>query len=52
MRDALTDKQAKVLEFIATHIVERQRPPTRKEIAVLQVLQVLQVRLQELTRAA
>ena len=33
MRDALTEKQAGVLDFIATHIVERQRPPTRKEIA-------------------
>lgn len=30
MTDELTAKQAGVLDFIARHIVERQRPPTRK----------------------
>jgi SOS-response transcriptional repressor LexA len=29
----LTAKQRTVLEFIAMHIVERQRPPTRKGMA-------------------
>ena len=29
----LTAKQRTVLEYIARHIVERQRPPTRKGIA-------------------
>lgn len=29
----LTQKQADALDFIATYIVERQRPPTRKSIA-------------------
>lgn len=31
--DPLTDRQAQVLRFIAGHIVQWQRPPTRKEIS-------------------
>lgn len=30
--EALTDRQAEVLHFIARHICEAQRPPTRAEI--------------------
>lgn len=33
MPDDLTPTQSRVLDYIATHIVERQRPPTRKDIA-------------------
>ncbi len=33
MSAPLTPTQARVLEFIAQHIVEKQRPPTRKEIS-------------------
>lgn len=29
----LTDTQSKVLDFIALHIVQMQRPPTRKDIS-------------------
>ena len=33
MADPLTPTQARVLEFIAQHIVQKQRPPTRRGIA-------------------
>ena len=33
MPDDLTPTQSRVLDYIATHIVERQRPPTRIGIA-------------------
>lgn len=33
MPEDLTPTQARVLDYIATHIVQRQRPPTRKEIS-------------------
>lgn len=33
MADDLTPTQSRVLDYIATHIVERQRPPSRKEIS-------------------
>lgn len=32
MLQPLTPTQSRVLDYIATHIVERQRPPTRKDI--------------------
>lgn len=34
MLQPLTTKQSLVLDYIAKHIVQRQRPPTRKDIAV------------------
>ena len=33
MPDDLTFTQSRVLDYMAAHIVERQRPPTRKDIA-------------------
>lgn len=33
MLQPLTLTQSRVLDYIATHIVQRQRPPTRKDIA-------------------
>jgi len=33
MLQPLTATQSRVLDYIATHIVQRQRPPTRKEIS-------------------
>lgn len=33
MLQPLTQTQARVLDYMAAHIVERQRPPTRKDIA-------------------
>ena len=32
MPDDLTPTQSRVLDYIATHIVQHQRPPTRKDI--------------------